>query len=135
MSETIKIKDPRYEHLRFNKKTGSLEGLYKLDVSKARGIGSHGYFDMIEEIIEAYTKLHPEEIKDALAYCREKREANYNDFGLNKEDTNSELRLGIGIPNGLLIKLMEFDQEFLNDPVKLTKFRKRFPGFNTAKKI
>lgn len=125
--------DSRYEHLDFDKE-GELKGLWHLDPSKAKGVGTHDYWGKLEEIIEAYTKIHPTEIVDALAHCAQKREMSYNDYGLNVEDKNSTMRLGMALPNGLLIQIMTFDPEFLAPGGKLNQFRKRFPGFNTSRK-
>lgn len=127
--------DSRYEHLDVDKR-GYLRGLYKVDGSKAMGVGIHNYWGRIEEIIEDYTRLHPKEMMECLRHAAVSREMAFNAYGLNKEDKNSELRNGISIPNGLLIAIMTFDPEFLeNKSNKLTQFRKRFSGFNTSKRI
>jgi len=126
------MSDTRYEHLKYDK--GKMY-VGKVDTAKAMGVGEHDYWGRVDHIIQEYARLHPQEVSEALDYCRWQRDNAYNDFGVNVEDSNSTMRLGIGLPNGLLIALMTFDPEFLeNDGNKLSKFRKRFPGFNTSKK-
>lgn len=134
MIEEIK-KDSRYEHLDV-RKDGMLKGVWSIDASSAKGIGTHDYWGRIEEIIQDYTRLHPREVTECLEHASRQRDMAYNFYGLNTEDKQSTLRNGISIPNGLIIAIMTFDPEFLeNQGKKLTEFRRRFPGFNTSKRI
>lgn len=127
--------DSRYEHLDVAE-DGRVKGYYKVDASEARGIGTHDYWGRIEQIIQEYTRLHPIEITDCLKHASMSRDAAYNAYGLNIEDKQSTMRNGIAIPNGLIIAIMTFDPEFLeNKGQKLNEFRRRFPGFNTSKRI
>lgn len=134
---TFHMKDSRYEHLDYDE-DGRIRGLWKIDAKKAKGIGTHDFWGKVEELIQTYTKLHPQEMVECLEYCARKREASYNDFGLaipgGEEVNGSNMRLGIGIPNGLLIQILALDEEFLAPGGKLVKFQKMYPGFNTSKR-
>lgn len=124
--------DSRYEHLRLDQ-GGNLKGLYKIDASKVTGIGNHDYWGKIEHIIEEYVRLHPIEMQEAIDHNKMQKASSINEFG---SDKTKQMRRTIGIPNGLLIAIMTFDPEFLeNGGNKLLKFCKRFPGLSAVARI
>jgi hypothetical protein len=125
-------KDSRYEHLVVGE-GGNLKGLYTIDAKNVTGVAGHGYWDKIEHLIEQYVKLHPLEMQEAIEHNKMQKSSSINEFG---SDKNKYMRRTIGIPNGLLIAIMTFDPEFLeNGGNKLLKFCKRFPGLSAVTRV
>jgi hypothetical protein len=118
------------EHLRFNR-DGSLAGLYVLDASKATG----SYWDCMEQIVMDYTKIHPEEMREAVAQNEWDKGHSIDEFGSTGQKGDARLRRLIAVPNGLLIAIMAFDPEFLESGKRLYGFAKRFPGLSAATRI
>ena len=130
--DIMNTNDSRYEHLALDK-GGNLRGLYKVNSKAATGVGTHDYWGKIEHIIEEYVRIHPLEMQETLEYNKRQKSSSINEFG---SDKNKYMRRTIGVPNGLLIAIMTFDPEFLeNGGNKLLKFCKRFPGLSSVARI
>ncbi len=117
------------EHLTFNS-DGSLKGLHRIDVEKCKKL--YGYWEGIDAIVQAYTKLHPQEMKQTVFENQMTRESNYDAFGAGRQKS---IRHGLSLPGGLFHVLKEYDEELFKDSKKLQKFMRDYKGLRTCKEV
>tara|TARA_Y100000361_G_C10886876_1_gene202085 strand:- start:46 stop:405 length:360 start_codon:yes stop_codon:yes gene_type:complete len=117
------------EHKVYNK-DGSLAGLHRIDVDKCKKL--YGYWDGIDALVQAYTMVHPHEMRQAVVENQAVRENNYDAFGAGKQ---KGLRHGLSLPPGLYHLLNEFDQSLFKDKKKLQKFMRDYKGLRTCKEV
>ncbi len=94
-------------------------------------------WDIIEELISDYTKLHPQEVRDILDGNKEERAARRTATGASEQGS---LRFALSLPVGLHFLLKKHIPEFSStDPKQrlkfVRKFMLRFPGFRIPDKI
>lgn len=112
------------------KPDGSLAGLHSIDVEKAKKV--YGYWEGIDAIVQAYTLIHPQEMRQTVLENQVIRENNYNQFGAGK---SKGIRHGLSIPPGLYNVLNEYDPEMFSDKRKLHTFMKNYKGLRTCKEV
>lgn len=117
-----------YEHHLYNP-DGSLRGLY---VVKEGTTHKLSIWDRIEEAIQDYAKIHPNEMQLQVIQNSYVRAGARNDFSAAKEKS---LRWGASLPVGLMFRLQAIDPELFEDPLKFTKFIKRYKGLATCRKV
>lgn len=115
------------EHIKY-KKDGDIEGLYIIDVEKAKNIGKDQW-DRYDQVIKAYIDLHPMEMKAQILSNRERRQEQLNKYGSTE---SKALRHGISIPAGLLMSLQGIEPRLLQDKKLLHKFMRRYPAFTVC---
>lgn len=116
------------EHIRLNR-DGTLAGLFTVDLHKgklAKGNGTDDpYWNVITQIIEAYSRIHQNEMYLHLTETKAEKAMNANKHGSSK----TKMRRLISLPVGLMFDIEEFDPVFFGDKTKVRKFAKRYPGF------
>jgi hypothetical protein len=112
----------------WNLKDGKFKGLYAIDPLKGRFSDK---WARIENAIQEYTKLHPQEMAEALLDVEYHRQAQINQYGAS----SSGIRHGAMLPPGLGFKLEIIDPELFTNRNNLHEFLKRFPGFRVYNTI
>lgn len=124
-----KSKEIHKEHHHYND-DGSLAGINSIDVEKARKL--YGYWDGIEAIIQAYTYINPQEMRQTVLENQVIRENNYGKFG---EGKTKGIRHGLSIPHGLMHYLLQYDEGIFADRKNMQEFMRRFKGLRTCKEV
>lgn len=121
------------EHVRWNEK-GNI-GVYRVRSDDNRGVHSSflndAYWEQIDIIVGAYTKVHPREME---LYVRGNAEESGKTIK-NVSSGNLELRHRVRLPVSLLRALEEFDAELFVDTKLYQGFRERFPGLTICQKV
>ena len=117
------------EHHVYNK-DGSLAGVHSIDIEKCKKL--YGYWEGVDAIVQAYSMLHPQEMRQTVIENDAIRDNNYNKFGAGK---SNGLRHGLSIPAGLFHALNDYDRELLKDKKKLNQFMKNYKGLRTCKEV
>ena len=112
------------EHLRFE--NGVFRGLYTISAQKAKelyGVGK--VWEGVDHIIKEYTALHPEEMKEQIAYNHVTKMNNLNKYGSNAEKV---YRHAMEMPVGLHNVLSEYHPDLFTDRAKLNRLMKKYPA-------
>jgi hypothetical protein len=117
-----------HEHLVTS--NGALLGLYTVNALAAQE--QYEYWEGVEEIIKAYTRIRPGEMAAVIADNRLQQSQNFYATGRNKSGTQ---RQTVGLPFGLTLVLDEYDPELLTNKRKLHEFMRLFPGLRTCKTV
>lgn len=113
------------EHWR-NDRKGNF-GLMDIDVTNVYG---NNTWSKIQMVIEAYTKVHPEEIKEIVLDNATIANTRNNDFG-----KSGKLRYSIRIPAGLLFKLEQVEPQLFANKKMLNQFMEKYKGFRVCQKV
>lgn len=84
----------------------------------------------VEMVIQAYARVHPQEIKDTVSDNARRVAMMKNDFG-----SGNKLRFGVSIPHGLLFKLQNVEPKLFTDKKLMNEFMKRYKGFRVCQKV
>ena len=124
--ESNSMTDVLNEHLKINK-DGILEGLYTIDTQK--GSFTHlDIWDKVDQIVEEYTRLHPQEMEIIVRENILISANNFNKFGSSTKDGKIELHGHRRFPVGLLRTLETFAPELFDNKKNYHKLQKRFKG-------
>lgn len=89
-------------------------------------------WDMIEGLIQDYTRAHPEEMRLFMAANKWARSTRANRFGMSEQKS---LRWGMNMPTGLDILIRRYFPDIFDGPKgkrNFTKFMRKFPGFRVC---
>lgn len=89
-------------------------------------------WDMVESLIQNYTKLHPEEMQTFMEENKKKRHLVRDKFGGSK---GGSMRWGMDMPVGLDILIKKHAPGFLENKDNFRKFMKKFPGFTICEVV
>lgn len=114
----------------WNLQDGKLLGVYSVDPTKAQGVDIWQKFD---EVIAAYTRLHPTEMELHIREVAAIRKNRLNEFASNKDHS---MRWGCSIPAALMFKLELVEPElFANTPRGkriFNQFLRKYKGFRVC---
>jgi hypothetical protein len=117
-----------HEHLVTS--NGALLGLHTVNVKAAQD--QYEYWEGVEEIIKAYTRIRPGEMAAIIADNRLQQTQNFHATGRNASGSQ---RQTIGLPFSLTLLLDEYDPDLLTDKRKLHTFMRLFPGLRTCQTV
>lgn len=112
------------------KKDGSLAGVHSIDIEKCKKL--YGYWEGVDAIVQAYTMLHPQEMRQTVLENGAIRENQYDKFGAGQ---SKGFRHGLSLPPGLFHALREYDPELLKEKKKLNQFMKNYNGLRVCKEV
>jgi len=107
---------------------GEIQGVYHVDTDNISG----SLWEMIDKVIESYSKINPEEIKAYVAQNQKIKNSRLTAFASSKENT---LRFGASLPVALMFKLEKIEPELFTDKKLFNQFIKRYKGFTICKII
>jgi hypothetical protein len=110
-------------------KNGDLAGVWAINPLEAKGADM---WQIVEEIVMAYVKLHPLEVEFVVRSNKQEVETKANDFGSTE---NESLRWSASLPAGLMFKIQQVYPEIFTDKTLYHKFLKKHPGFLVCKTI
>jgi hypothetical protein len=102
-------------------------GLMDIDVTNAYG---NNTWKKIEMVIQAYSKVHPEEIKEIVhdnAYIAQTQKNEFAKAG--------KMRYSVRIPAGLLFKLEQVEPKLFANKKMLNQFMEKYKGFRVCQKV
>jgi hypothetical protein len=102
-------------------------GLMDIDVSNSYGTNT---WNKIEMVIQAYTKVHPQEIKEIVMDNAMIAQTLKNEYGKSKK-----LRYSVRIPAGLLFKLEQVEPKLFANKNMLNQFMNKYKGFRVCQKV
>lgn len=108
---------------------GLLLGLHKVDAEAAH---QYEFWEGVDMIIKAYTRINPGEMAAILADNKLQRDQNASATGSNQSKTQ---RSTISLPFGLMLVLEEYEPEIFTNKKMLYEFMRLFPGLRTCHKI
>ena len=109
-------------------KEGDLAGLYTINVDEIKN--KYSLWPAVKVVVEQYTMLHPEEMRDQYAVNQEIRETNKRSTGSNE---SGSMRHALSLPQGLLFVVEELDPNMFTDKNNLHKFMSNFPALTVCK--
>lgn len=98
-----------------------------IDVSNVYG---NNTWKKIEMVIQAYTKVHPEEIKEIVM-----DNATFANTRKNERGTVGKMRYSVRIPAGLLFKLEQVEPQLFASKKMLNQFMEKYKGFRVCQKV
>ncbi len=116
------------EHWKLDKQ-GEIEGVFVVDPTKAKGAD---LWQKIDEVIVAYTQLHPVEMEAQVRSNVLRMKEQLNEFGSTKDKS---LRWGASIPTALLFRLQILEPELFENKRLFNTFLKKYKGFAVCKRI
>lgn len=111
----------------FNPPPGLKIIIPKITPDKARGM-----WDVVEGLIQDYTKLHPEEMRLVLESNKYIRSTRRNRLASSK---SGSMRWGMSIPAGLDILIRKYYPEVLSEKKRYHQFMRKFPGFRICEVV
>lgn len=99
-------------------------GLMDIDVSNVYG---NNTWKKIEMVIQAYTKVHPQEIKEIVLDNASIANSNQN--------LSKKMRYSVRIPAGLLFKLEQVEPTLFANKKMLNQFMEKYKGFRVCQKV
>jgi len=112
------------EHLHIE--DGKFKGLWNINPENARG----DYWTRVQEIIEAYTKLHPIEMELQVRANAKQSAIHNSNHGFSKEKT---LQWGVSMPIGLMLKLQAVAPEIFENRNLFAAFKRKYKGLCVCK--
>lgn len=83
---------------------------------------------IVEQLVNDYMKVHPQEMRDILIENKALRESMANEHGSSKEG----IRWGFRLPPGLVRTIERRFSGIFTEKRNIHKFMERFPGFRVA---
>lgn len=117
------------EHLNLDKK-GKILGLWDIDTSELTG----ARWDKVQQVIEAYAKVHRLEMELLVRENAEISESQANTFG-SANNGGNRLRWGANIPPGLMFKLEQAEPLLFSDKAIFHTFLKKYKGLRVCKTV
>jgi hypothetical protein len=108
---------------------GNFLGLYALKSEHAKGLDK---WERIDDIVRAYTQLHPTEVELTVRENQAQKKEQLNMWGATKDKS---LRQGLAIPAGLLFAIEQVYPEVFSEKPELHKFMRKFQGFTVCETV
>jgi hypothetical protein len=115
------------EHWVIDNQVG-FKGLWTID---GKNTGASDMWDRIEQIIAAYTKVHPLEMELLVRENAEISKSRINDTASSK----AGIRWGLSIPHGLLFEIQTLYPELFLNKNLFHKFLKKYKGLRICKNV
>lgn len=119
--------DTTQEHLDIE--DGNFKGLWNINPFAAKGADM---WQRMDEIINAYTKLHPVEMELQVRANAVRVKTQLNDLGTTE---SKSIRYGASIPTGLMLKLQTIYPEVFTERNLFNQFLKRYKGLRVCQKV
>jgi len=86
-------------------------------------------WNTVSQLIQDYTKTHPDQMREFVRTMRVVRATRLNKFGSSK---SKSVRWGLSIPVGLDLLIRKYFPDLLTTKKNLHTFMKKFPGFRVS---
>lgn len=123
----LRNKSIHEEH--WNVENGNFKGLWSVNAEAAKGAD---IWQRIDEIVAAYTKLHPMEMELTVRENQAIRNSRLNEWAATP---GKGLRWGASIPAGLMFKIQTIYPEVFSNKTLFHRFLKKYKGLTTCQTL
>lgn len=100
-----------------------------LDINTKKVYGDN-LWTKVEMVIQAYAKVHPQEIREQIEQNSQIVNTRKNDFAVK-----GKLRWGLSMPVGLLFKIEQVEPNMFSNKKLMNEFMKRYKGFRVCQRV